>query len=76
MQSNEDRLSRIEAALERSTNLLERVVQVQEQMISTQQRQDSRIQILVDAATRHEATITRLDAILERLIYKEGREDS
>ena len=49
---------------------------MQEQMISTQQQQNDRIQILVDAATRHEATISRLDSILERLIYREGREDS
>ncbi|KJH70836.1 hypothetical protein UH38_15680 [Aliterella atlantica CENA595] len=75
-----DRLNRIEESLERSTQLLERVVRVQERMLETQSttlenqgRTNERIEILLDAATRHESTISRLDAILERLIYREGR---
>lgn len=68
-----DRLNRIEESLERSTQLLERVVRVQERMLENQGRTDERIEILLDAATRHESTISRLDAILERLIYREGR---
>ncbi len=75
-----DRLDRIEGSLERSTQLLERVVRVQERLLETQTntqenqaRTNERIEILLDAATRHESTISRLDAILERLIYREGR---
>ncbi len=75
-----DRLDRIENSLDRSTQLLERVVRVQERLLETQAatlenqaRTNERIEILLDAATRHESTISRLDAILERLIYREGR---
>ncbi len=75
-----NRLNRIESSLDRSTQLLDRVIQVQERMLDTQAiplenqaRTNERIEILLDAATRHESTILRLDAILERLIYREGR---
>lgn len=68
-----DRLDRIESSLDRSTQLLERVVRVQERMSENQARTNERIEILLDAATRHESTISRLDAIIERLIYREGR---
>ncbi len=75
-----DRLDRIEESLDRSTQLLERVVRVQERLLDTQAntlenqaRTNERIEILLDAATRHESTISRLDAILEGLIYREGR---
>lgn len=63
-----------------SAQLLDRVIRVQERILDTQERtlvhqrrQEEQIQILLDAATRHESTISRLDAILERLIYREGR---
>lgn len=92
-----DRLDRIEQSLERSTQLLERVIRVQERTLDTQERtvtfspgncKQQQIQILLDAATRHEARlaehdarlarqdalIERLDAIIERLIYREGRD--
>lgn len=68
-----DRLNCIEKSLERSTQLLERVVRVQERMLETQGRTNEKIEILLDAATRHESTISRLDAILERFSYREGR---
>ncbi len=68
-----DRLDRIESSLDRSTQLLERVVRVQERMSENQARTNERIEILLDAANRHESTISRLDAIIERLIYREGR---
>jgi uncharacterized membrane-anchored protein len=69
MTTQPDRLDRIEANLERSTQLLERVINVQE----TQQNQ---LQLLTNAVVNHEAMISRLDALLERLIYREGRNDS
>jgi hypothetical protein len=50
-----ERMDRIEATLERSTQLLERMINVQESQ---------------------QAMISRLDSILERLVYREGREDS
>lgn len=78
-----DILERIESSLDRSTQLLERVDRVQERLLDTQAsnlenqaRTKERIEILLDAATRHESTISRLDAILERLIYREGRNGS
>lgn len=77
------RLDRIEQNLERASNLLERVIRVQERTLDTQERtlenqrqQEQQIQILLDAATRHEATILRLDSILERMIYREGRDSN
>ena len=83
-QSSDERMTRLEQSLEQSFNrnsqLLERVLRVQERTLDTQERtlqeqrrQAQQNQILLDAATRHEATIARLDAILERLIYREGR---
>ena len=42
-----DRLDRIEQSLERSTQILERVLQIQE-------RQQDQIEILINAATRHD----------------------
>ena len=51
----------------------ERIVQIQGQIVQSQEQQQKQIQALVNAATHHEATIARLDAILERLIYREGR---
>lgn len=67
MTSNQpDRLDRIEQSLDRSTNLLERVIQVQ----ATQQ---DTLETLVNSQLRQDAMIERLDAILERLIYREGR---
>jgi hypothetical protein len=50
-----ERMDRIEATLERSTQLLEKMINVQESQ---------------------QAMISRLDSILERLVYREGREDS
>lgn len=77
-----NRLDRIEQNLERSTDLLERVIRVQERTLDiqertleTQRRQEQQIQILLDAATRHEVTISRLDTIIERLVYREGRSE-
>lgn len=67
MTSNQpDRLDRIEQSLDRSTNLLERVIQVH----ATQQ---DTLETLVNSQLRQDAMIERLDAILERLIYREGR---
>ena len=67
MQANQPgRLDRIEQSLERSTNLLERVIQVQ----ATQQ---DTLEALANSQLRQDAMIERLDAILERLIYREGR---
>lgn len=85
--ASSDRLDRIEQALERSTQLLERVIGVQDvllatqsqlvtvqgQLLTVQEQQNRQIQILLDSATRHDAMIGRLDAILERMIYREGR---
>lgn len=82
--ASDERMARIEQSFEqsfnRSSQLLERVLRVQERTLDTQERtletqkrQEQQNQILLDAATRHEATIARLDAILERLIYREGR---
>ncbi len=67
--------------------MLERVIQVQDRILDTQEQQQGQIQILLDAAIRHEeriaehntriarqdALIERLDAIIERMIYREGR---
>ena len=71
---------RIEQMLERSMQLLEdlaqnqrRIIQTQAEVIQIQERQQEQIQALVNAAARHDALIERLDAILERLIYREGR---
>lgn len=83
--ASDERMTRIEQNLEqsfnRSSQLLERVLRVQERTLDTQERtlqnqrrQEQQIQILLDAATRHEATISRLDTILERLVYREGRD--
>jgi exonuclease VII small subunit len=69
-------MDRVEATLERSTQLLERVINVQESQQNQLGTVQNQIEILVRAMTSHEAMISRLDGILERLIYREGREDS
>lgn len=78
--NNSDRFDRIERILESLAQNQEQLVSSQGQIVQTvgqileiQQQQQSQIQTLADAATRHEAMISRLDAILERLIYREGR---
>lgn len=84
--ASDERMTRIEQNLEQSFNrsfqLLERVLRVQERTLDTQERtlenqrrQEQQTQILLDAATRHEATISRLDTIIERLVYREGRNE-
>ena len=59
--------------------LLERVV-MQRDIASLQGQQQHQIQILADAAAdhatriaQHEQLIARLDAIIERLVHREGR---
>lgn len=75
-----DRLDRIEASLER-TSLLERLINVQGNFLTTQEQHQQRLaqheqriaqndRILAN----HDALLQRLDAILERLVYREGRE--
>lgn len=71
-----DRIDRVEVLLERSTQLLQQIGQNQGQIIQIQEQQQEQIQVLVSAATRHNALIDRLDAIIERLIYREGRDGS
>ena len=73
MTNGNDRIDRIEALLERSTQLLQQIGQNQGQIITIQEQQQEQIQVLISAATRHNALIERLDAIIERLIYREGR---
>ncbi len=74
MTNSSDRLDRIE-------QLLERMAQMQQDIVSLQGQQQGQIQILANAATDHaariarqDALIERLDSILERMIYREGRE--
>lgn len=61
-----DRLERMEALLER--------------IIDLQGRQQEQVEVLLNAAIRHEtriarqdAVIERLDTIIERMVYREGR---
>lgn len=61
-----DRLDRIETLLER--------------IIDLQGRQQEQVEVLLNAAIRHEtriarqdAVIERLDTIIERMVYGEGR---
>lgn len=68
-----DRLDRIERILEGLAQNQSQIVQAQGQFIQIQERQQEQIQVLVQTATRHDALIERLDAILERLVYREGR---
>ena len=75
-----DRLDRIERILEGLAQNQGKIIQNQEQIVQTQGQiaqsqglQQKQIQALVNAVTHHEAIIARLDAILERLIYREGR---
>jgi hypothetical protein len=56
------------------------MISTEERMISRQVGLDEQMQVLVDAARNHEtriarqdALIERLDVILERLVYREGR---
>ena len=88
MTSSSDRIERIEALLERfitaseggSSDRLDRIGQSLEKVVDILEQQSQQIKALVDAATRHEARITcqdalieRLDAIIERMVYREGR---
>lgn len=87
MTNSSDRLDRIEQILERLAQNQRQIVQAQgeivqahggivqnlERILQIQERQQDQIEALVNAATRHESIISRLDAILERLIYREGR---
>ncbi len=72
MTNGSDRIDRIEAILERSTQLLQQIGQNQGQIIKIQEQQQEQIQVLVSATKRQDALIERLDAIIERLIYREG----
>ncbi len=61
-----DRLDRMEVLLER--------------VIDLQARQQEQVEVLLNAAIRHEtriarqdALIERLDTIIERMVYREGR---
>lgn len=87
MTNSSDRLDRIERILERLAQNQGQIVQTQEQfaqgqsqiiqslerMIQIQGQQQDQIQILASAAARHDALIERLDAIIERMVYREGR---
>lgn len=73
MLSSSDRLDRIE-------QLLERMALTQRDIVSFQEQQQGQIQILANAAAdyatriaQNEQLIARLDAIIERLVYREGR---
>lgn len=75
-----DRLDRIEQILEglaqnqgQIIQNQQQIIQSQGQIVQSQRLQQEQIQALVNAVTHHEAIISRLDAILERLIYREGR---
>lgn len=67
-----DRLDRIERILEELARNQRQIIQTQGQIVQIQERQQEQIQILVNAAKRHDALIERLDAIIERLVYREG----
>ena len=88
MTSSSDRIDRIEALLERfftageggSTNQLDRIGQSLEKVVDILEQQSQQIKVLVEASTYHEARITRqealierLDNIIERMVYREGR---
>ncbi len=73
MTNGSDRIDRIE-------RLLEQIAQIQQRAISLQGQQQEQIQVLVNAAADHadrmarqDALIERLDAIIERMVYREGR---
>lgn len=68
-----DRLYRIERILEGLAQNQSQIVQAQGQIIQIQERQQEQLQVLASAATRYDALIERLDAIIERLVYREGR---
>lgn len=66
--------------IDRIEQLLEQIVQIQQRAISLQGQQQEQIQVLVNAAADHaarlarqDALIERLDAIIERMVYREGR---
>ncbi len=65
-----NRLDRIEALLENSIIASNARMDRLEAAIETFREP---IEILLESATRHDAMISRLDAILERMIYREGR---
>ena len=85
--ASSDRLNRIEQILERSTQLLgdlaqnqSQIVQTQGRLIQNQEVQQEQIKVLVslaldhaDRIARQDAMIERLDAIIERMVYREGR---
>lgn len=57
-----------------------RIEQIQERAIAISERQQEQTEILINAAAEHktriarqEALIERLDAIIKRMIYREGR---
>ena len=75
-----DRLDRIEQILESLAQNQRQLIQNQEQMVQNQRLQQEQIQVLVNAALDHEsriarqdALIERLDTIIERMVYREGR---
>ena len=66
MTNSSDRINRIE-------QILEGLAQNQSQIVQIQRQQQEQIQVLISAATRHDALIERLDTIMERMVYREGR---
>lgn len=69
--------------LDRMESLLERIINLQGQQQEQLGQHQERIQILLNAATDHntriarqDVLIERLDTLIERMIYREGRGDS
>lgn len=62
-----DRLDRIEQSLERSSQLIERVIDLQAQQQEQLGQHQEQIQILLNAATDHNTRIARQDVLIERL---------
>lgn len=84
-----DRLDRIETTIENLTNVVAGLANAAVASDARMDRFEALVetsyepvQALLEASTRHEATIanqeamiSRLDAILERMIYREGRNE-
>ena len=82
--TSSDRLDRIEALLQQSVitsdERITRIEQALGRLIETQEVQQEQIKVLVsltldhaDRIARQDALIERLDAIIERMVYREGR---
>lgn len=72
----ESRLDRVEESLERATRLLERLIDVQGNFLTTQEQHEQRLELLTQNLIELRAGQQRQDRILDYLMRRDGERNS